>query len=104
MQTSGASVPSILVDLESNPSTIAEDKYKSARAMYAKWKHKYIKEPVEGADLLLWQKYRIKNIGLAVVFGFSLYEAQIEAIWTLFYKRRDLFLLAKTRFGKNLIF
>ena len=58
---------------------------------------------MKGADLLLRQKCRIKDIGL-VVFGFSLHKAQIEAIWTLFYKRKDLFLLTKTGFRKSLIF
>ena len=103
LQKSSANVPSILVGLESDPSTTAEDKYERARAIYAKWKHEDIEEPVEGEDLLLRQKCSIKDIGL-VVFGFPLHEAQIEAIWTLFYERRDLFLLAKTGFGKSLIF
>lgn len=103
LQTSSASVPSILVGLESNFFTMAEDKYKRVRAMYVKWKHKNIEEPVEEVDLLLWQKCRIKDIGL-VVFRFFLHETQIEAIWTLFYKCKDLLLLAKTGFGKSLIF
>lgn len=37
------------------------------------------------------------------VFGFELQEAQVDAVSTLFYERRDL-LLAKTGFGKSLIF
>lgn len=39
-----------------------------------------------------------------IVFGFKLHEAQVEAIYTLFYEQRDLLLLAKTGFGKSLIF
>ena len=39
-----------------------------------------------------------------IVFGFELYDAQVNAICILFYKRRDLLLLAKTGFGKSLIF
>ena len=38
------------------------------------------------------------------VFGFKLQESQVEAISTLFYERKDLLLLAKTGFGKSLIF
>lgn len=38
------------------------------------------------------------------VFGFELQEGQVEAVSTLFYERRDLLLLAKTGFGKSLIF
>lgn len=49
------------------------------------------------------QRSRCKKLGL-IVFGFILHEAQVEAIYTLFFKQRDLLLLAKTDFGKNLIF
>ena len=62
LQKSSANVPSILVGLESDPSTTAEDKYERARAIYAKWKHEDIEEPVQGEDLLLRQKCRIKVI------------------------------------------
>lgn len=49
------------------------------------------------------QKKRCKDVGL-VVFGFTLQEVQINAIHMIFYKQRDLFFLAKTSFGKSLIF
>lgn len=39
-----------------------------------------------------------------VIFGFTLQESQVNAVWTLFYEQRDLLLLAKTGFGKSLIF
>ena len=39
-----------------------------------------------------------------IVFGFELRDAQVDDICTLFYKRRDLLLPAKTGFGKSLIF
>ena len=39
-----------------------------------------------------------------IIFGFPLHDAQVEAISTLFYEQRDLLLLAKTGFGKSLIF
>ena len=58
LQTSGASVPSILVGLESNSSITAEDKYERARAMYAKWKHKDNEEHVEE-----WIFYFDKSVG-----------------------------------------
>lgn len=38
------------------------------------------------------------------MFDFSLREAQISAVWTLFYERKDLLLIARTGFGKSLIF
>ena len=43
------------------------------------------------------QKSRCKELGL-IVFGFTLHEAQVEAIHTLFFEQRDLLLLAKTGF------
>lgn len=49
------------------------------------------------------QRSRCKELGL-IVFGFRLHEAQIKAIYTLYYKRRDLLLLAKTGFGKSFIY
>ena len=39
-----------------------------------------------------------------IVFEFILQKAQVDAIWTLFYSRKDLLLLARTSFGKSLIF
>ena len=39
-----------------------------------------------------------------IVFGFELHNVQVDAICTLFYKRKDLLLLAKTVLGKSLIF
>lgn len=38
------------------------------------------------------------------VFGFILQEAQVEIICTIFYEEKDFLLLAKTGFGKSLIF
>lgn len=39
-----------------------------------------------------------------IVFGFILNDEQVNAIWTLGYKRKDLLLFAKTGFGKSVIF
>ena len=81
-----------------------EAKIKETRVLHARWKVEDEKETSENQeDLVLRQKQRCKEIGL-VVFGFTLRDAQVDAIWTLFYERRDLLLLAKTGFGKSLIF
>lgn len=39
-----------------------------------------------------------------ILFKFTFYEEQINAIWYLFYKQKDLLLLAKTKCSKNSIF
>lgn len=39
-----------------------------------------------------------------IIFGYTPYDAQIDAICTLAYEQRDLLLLARTGFGKSLIF
>lgn len=46
---------------------------------------------------------RCKASGI-IAFGVTLHETQVEAVSTLFQKRRDLLLLAKTDFDKSLIF
>lgn len=38
------------------------------------------------------------------VFRLELQKGQMKAVSTLFYERRDLFLLARTDYGKSLIF
>ena len=86
-----------------NPSTTNEDKVERMRALHSKWLYEDTEEIVEDAELAARQRQRCKAIG-QVVFGFVLHDAQIEAIWTLFYERRDLLLMAKTGFGKSLIF
>ncbi len=58
--------------------------------------------PVEGKALSAQRRHRYKDMGMSI-FGFALQEAQVDSIYTLFYKQRDL-LLAKTGFGKSLIF
>ena len=58
---------------------------------------------MEGDALQVRQRSRCKELG-SIIFGFLLHEGQIEAMYLLFYERRDLLLLAKTRFGKRLIF
>lgn len=49
------------------------------------------------------QKSQYKELRL-IVFGFTLHDAQVEAIHILFFEQRNLLLFAKTSFRKNLIF
>ena len=44
-----------------------------------------------------------KDVGLSVL-DFTLQKAQVDANYTLFYEQRNICLLAKTGFGKSLIF
>lgn len=94
---------SLLAGLVDDPDITFEDKLERLKALYAKWEHEDIEEVVEGSELVFRQKNRCKEVGL-VVFGFALHQGQIDAIWTLYYKRKDLLLLAKTGFRKSLIF
>ena len=73
------------------------------RALHSKWLYKDTEEIVEDVKLATYQRQRCKAIG-QVIFRFVLHDAQIEAIWTLFYEQRDLLFIAKTGFGKSLIF
>lgn len=54
-------------------------------------------------ELVFRQKTRCRDVG-SIVFGYALYEGQVDAIWTLLYQRKDHLLLTKTGFGKSLIF
>lgn len=85
------------------PDAALKDKLQRLRALHAKWEYEDELEVVEGAELVFRHKTRCKDVG-AIFFGFALHEGQIDTIWTLFYERRDLLLLAKTGFGKSLIF
>lgn len=80
-----------------------EAKLQETKAFHARWKMEDEKDTLEKEALVTCQKQRCRDIG-QIVFGFILRDAQVEAIWTLFYERRDLLLLAKTGFGKSLIF
>ncbi|MCJ1349719.1 hypothetical protein MMC31_007960 [Peltigera leucophlebia] len=73
-------------------------------ALHARWKYEDTEEQVlEGDALKARQQTRCRELGL-IVFGFTLHDTQVEAICTLFYDKRDFLLLAKTGFGKSLIF
>lgn len=92
-----------IFDLSDNASTTRADKLHRAAALYAKWKYEDEEEPVEGDELISQQRQQCEDIGL-IVFGFVLHEEQIDAIYCLYYESTDLLLLAKTGFGKSLIF
>lgn len=54
-------------------------------------------------ELIARRRQRCKDVGLSV-FGFTLQEAQVDAIYTIFYEHRDLLLFGKTGFGRSSIF
>lgn len=93
----------LAADLVEDPTTTIDDKLERIRALHARWKYEDTEEVLDGDALKTRQRSRCREIGL-IVFGFTLHEAQIDAICTLFYDQRDLLLLAKTGFGKSLIF
>lgn len=88
-------------------STITDDKLERINALHARWRYEDIEGPLDGpldGDALNARRHkRCREIGL-IVFGFTLHAAQVDAICTLCYEQRDLLLLAKTGFGKSLIF
>lgn len=75
------------------------------KALHKQWKSEDAEDLVllQPDKLVVRQRQRCKQVG-SVIFGFTLQEAQVDAVWTLFYERRDLLLLAKTGFGKSLMF
>lgn len=83
--------------------TFSSDKLARIEALHAQWELEDLATSLQDAELEACQKKRCKEIGM-IVFGFSLREAQINAVWTLFYQKKDLLLLARTGFGKSLIF
>lgn len=94
----------ILASSADDSSTTYDDKLARVLALHAWLKYEdNEEEALKGDALQMRQRTRCKELGL-IVFGFTLHEAQIEAIHTLYYERRDLLLLAKTGFGKSLIF
>lgn len=72
------------------------------KALYKQWKLDNKDSLLQDDELMAKQRQQCKQVGL-VIFGFTLQEAQVDAVWTLFYEQRDLLLLAKTGFGKSLI-
>lgn len=73
------------------------------KALHKQWKSDDMDGLLWDNELVARQKQQCKQVG-SVIFGFTLQKAQVDAVWTLFYEQRDLLLLAKTGFGKSLIF
>lgn len=78
-------------------------KIAESKAVHAQWEMEDTISPVKGEELIARRGQRCKDVGF-IAFGFTLKEAQVDAIYTLFYKRKDLLHLAKTGFDKGLIF
>lgn len=92
--------------LVDDPSSTFDDKLARRLALHARWQYEDTEEQALGEALgegEALQAARCKELGL-IVFGFTVYDAQADAICTLFYEKIDLLLLAKTGFGKSLIF
>lgn len=53
LQNSSANVSNILINLKSDFSIMAKDKYKKTIAIYVKWKCKNIEKPIEREDFSL---------------------------------------------------
>lgn len=79
-----------------------EAKVDEIKDLHARWKAENMIH-LERDELIARHRQRCKDAGL-IIFGFTLQEAQVDALYTLFYKQKDLLLLAKTGFGKSLIF
>lgn len=80
-----------LVGLSIDASSSTADKLERIRAFHAQWKIEDLDTALEGLELVERQKQRCKDMG-RVVFGFLLQEAQVDAIWTLMYEKKDLLL------------
>ena len=87
--------------------TITDDKLERINTLDARWRYEDTEGPLDGSldgDALKARRHnKCREIGL-IVFGFTLHTAQIDAIYTFCYEQRDFLLLAKTGFGKSLIF
>lgn len=93
-----------MVNVSIDLSTTAEDKFLKAFSLYTQWKKKDKEGDILSLDeVVSCQKERCKDIG-CIIFGYILHDQQVDAIYTLFYEKQDLLLLAKTGFGKSLIF
>ena len=73
------------------------------KALHKQWKSEDKDSLLQVNELMARQMQQCKQVG-SVIFDFTFQEAQVDAVWTLFYKRKDLLFLAKTGFGKSLIF
>lgn len=88
---------------DADTDTTFQDKLNAATSLYAQWEYKDELAIVKGQNLIFQQRQRCKATAL-IIFGYTPYDAQIDAICTLAYEQRDFLLLARTGFGKSLIF
>lgn len=90
--------------MDDEEASIQADKLARTAALHARWEYKdTAEEPLHGDALIARERHRCREFG-PIVFRFSLHDEQVDAIRTLFFEQRDLLLLAKTGFGKSLIF
>lgn len=85
-------------------SITTEDKVLEASALHARWKV----EDREGDalcndEVVFCRRERCKDIA-RIIFGHTVHDQQVDAIYTIFYEERDLLLLAKTALGRILSF
>lgn len=72
--------------------------------MYTRSNYEDIEEQsLEKEALQGRRQIRCRKLG-SIIFWFTVHDAHVEAICTVFYEQRDLLLIAKIRFGKSLIF
>ncbi len=94
----------VVANLVDDSTTTFDDKLARVLALQAWWKYEDTEEEALNGDALqALQRNKCKELEL-IVCRFPLYDPQVEAIYSLFYERGDLLLLAKTGFGKSLIF
>lgn len=80
-----------------------DEKELRVQALHTQWRKEDVDHIVKGEELVRRQRQSWKELGL-IIFGYTLHEEQVDAIWTLCYEHKDLLLLAKTGFGKSMIF
>lgn len=96
----------VVEGLALDQATTVEDKIVKAAELHAQWKQEdreLSAGELSEIEFIQRQKQRCKDMGM-IIFGFTLHNEQADAVWTLSFECRDLLLLAKTGFGKSLIF
>lgn len=66
-----------------------KDKITKIKALHTQWRAEDKQTDLQGKQLVARQRQRCKDAGF-VIFGFTLQEAQIDAICTIFYEQKDL--------------
>lgn len=76
----------LVEDLVHNLDTAYDEKMARAMALHTRWRYEDIKKQALEEDALkAWQQTWCCKLGL-IVFGFTLHDAQIKAICSLFYE------------------